>query len=358
MTGSQLLRRAAALIVGMGVLVLLAEATLRVLPVMQGNYAADARPEWPIRTLVPNRTFTYSNGWDLENIHHGRVNNFGYMAPFDYTPGSSGIVVIGDSYVEALMNDYHDTLQGTLPRYLRSREPVMAFGTSGADMPHYLGASYIVRQHFKPEWAVYVIGDGDFEGGFHADSGFYRWAPGRSPPIELVPEIKRSPLTKTLRTLALVRYIRGNLTLRISDLIGMNRAQPDEKTSACQPAALTARDAELASGFIAALPRALELPPERIILVFDADRRGIYAGRAENAEPCPKHATLIRKQLSTLAADRHMHVIDSWPIFERYFRETHRKLDFLPRDLHWNAAAHNLVAQEVARIVNGADATP
>jgi hypothetical protein len=353
-----LLRRSAAFLAGMAVLVLLAEVSLRVLPVVQGNYAADARPDWPIRTLVPNAAFTYSNGWDLENIHHGRINNFGYMAPFDYTPGSSGIVVIGDSYVEAMMNDYRDTLQGALPRYLRAPQAVMPFGTSGADMPHYLGASYVIREHFRPEWAVYVVSDGDFEGGFAADHGYYRWAPGRFPPIELVPEITRSSLAKTLRTVALVRYLRGNLTLRVSDVIGMNRAQPEPETeaSACKPAVLSARDEELAAAFVDALPRALQLGPERIILILDADRRGIYAGRAEDAEPCPTHATLIRKRLATLAMDRHIHVIDSRPVFERHYRTTHRKLDFLPRDLHWNAAAHDLMAQEVARIVNGENA--
>ena len=60
-------------------------------------------PSWPVHTMIPNSQYTYSTGWNLQNIHRGRINNYGYVAPFDYSPGSRQrtVAVFGDSYVEA-----------------------------------------------------------------------------------------------------------------------------------------------------------------------------------------------------------------------------------------------------------------
>ena len=69
---------------------LLLEGVLWLLPVLKGTYAADPRPSWPVHTMIPNSRYTYSTGWNLQNIHRGRINNYGYAAPFDYQPGSGG----------------------------------------------------------------------------------------------------------------------------------------------------------------------------------------------------------------------------------------------------------------------------
>ena len=48
-----------------------------------------------------------------------------------------------------------------------------------------------------------------------------------------------------------------------------------------------------------------------------------------------------------------LRVIDSYPIFRRYYAETGQGVDYLPFDLHWNATGHRLIAEEVARMING-----
>ena len=192
MKPSALISRTAALVAGIVGTLLLLEVVLRVLPVLSGTYAADPRPTWPIHTMIPNTSYTYSTGWNLQNIHRGRINNFGYASPNDYQPGRGGIAVFGDSYVEALMNEYADTLQGSLNEYLKTPRKVMSFGMSGAEMPDYLGTAAVVRDQFAPDWAVIVITLGDFTRGFSATPGYFEWAPDRSPPIRLKPEIHRS----------------------------------------------------------------------------------------------------------------------------------------------------------------------
>ncbi len=59
------------------------ELLLRVLPVPEGINAADAREEWPLRTLTPHQRYTHSTGWHLGNVRHGVTNDYGYVSPFD-----------------------------------------------------------------------------------------------------------------------------------------------------------------------------------------------------------------------------------------------------------------------------------
>src|SRR5262245_25733891 len=144
MTPKRFILRVSALLAGMGVMVVVLEILLRFMPILDGAYAADPNGKWPLHVLVPNSSYTFSVGWNASNLHRGRINNFGYVSPRDYTPGEAGIVVIGDSYIESLMNDYNETLQGELGRYLETAQPVLNFGMSGADMPHYLGTAEAV----------------------------------------------------------------------------------------------------------------------------------------------------------------------------------------------------------------------
>ncbi len=215
--------RTLAFAAGVPATLLLLEVAIRVSPVIAGTYAADPREQWPVHTMIPNTEYTYSTGWNLQNVHRGRINNYGYASPQDYQPGRGDIAVFGDSYIEAMMNDHADTLPGALNDYLRSPREVLSFGMSGAEMPDYLGVSSLVRREFSPEWAVFVITAGDFTNGFNAAPGFFEWDARQSPPIRLVPEIHRSELSKFSRTVGLVRYLRGNLLLRPGEMIKLRR---------------------------------------------------------------------------------------------------------------------------------------
>jgi hypothetical protein len=330
---------------------LVLEGLLRVLPVFGGLFAADPRPEWPIHTLIPNGQYTYSSGWNLQNVQGGRINNYGYLSPEDYRPGSGGIAVFGDSYIESVMNAYADTLQGALSEHLRTPRTIMNFGTAGAELPHYLGAADFVAREFNPEWAVFLITAGDFTRGFKADSGYFYWKPDRDPPIAFKPEPHRSELTKFVRSLALVRYLRGNLSFQVGNMVQWRRnVEPPRKD--CKPEVLSKQDETLLRGFVDYLPGALRLLPGRVVLVFDSDRKAIYAGRSqEEALRCAPRATLANERLKELARAHGMHVIDSYPVFQEYFRLHGRPLDRGPFDAHWNPTAHGLMAREVARII-------
>jgi hypothetical protein len=353
MTPLTLITRSLAFGAGVLATLLLLEASIRVLPVLAGSYAADPRDRWPVHTMIPNTQYTYSTAWTLQNVHHGRINNYGYASPHDYQPGRGDIAVFGDSYIEAMMNDYGDTLPGALNDYLDTPREVLSFGMSGAEMPDYLGTSALVRAEFSPDWAVFVITAGDFTNGFNAAPGYFEWDARQSPPIRLVPEINRSELAKFSRTVGLVRYLRGQLLFRPNEMIKLRRgADHAAGASACRDEVLSNKDEALLQAFAGELPRALQLPPARIILVFDADRRRIYAGARGNATPaCQVRALLANERLAGLARQAGMPVIDAEPVFRRHFEAGLGPLDRSPMDAHWNPAAHRLIAQEVARII-------
>lgn len=357
MTLKSLVTRTLAFMAGIGGTLLVLEGVSRLLPVLSGTYAADPRAAWPVHTMIPDSRFTYSTGWNLQNIRHGRINNYGYVAPFDYSPENAGrdeaIAVFGDSYVESQMNDYGDTLQGSLNEYLKSPRTVLNFGSAGAEMPDYLGTAPLVSREFSPQWAVFVITLGDFTRGFSAGPGYFKWQPDASPPVKLVPEIHRSASGKWLRTVGLIRYLRGNLSLRPEELIRLRRgAEVAQTAGPCRNEVLSKEDESLLEAFVHELPKALALPPGRVIMVFDSDRKAIYAGKTRaEVRKCLPRAAAANERLQKLAEQAGIRVIDSYPVFERHFAARKGPLDRSPLDAHWNPAAHRLMAQEVARVI-------
>jgi hypothetical protein len=348
--------RAFAFGIGVVASLLLLEGLIRVLPVTNGTYAADPRPEWPAHVMIPNSSYTLSTGWNLRNVHHGHINNYGYASPHDYERGQADVAVFGDSYIEALMNDYRDTLSGSLNDYLRQKRRVLTFGMSGAEMPDYLGVAELVGPEFSPKWGVIVITGDDFIHGFHASPGYFKWDASRSPPIRLVPELHRSRLLKFTRTVGLLRYLRGNLSFQPSEVIKLRRgADHAAGTTTCRDEILSKDDGVLLEAYAKALPQALRIPPQRLILVFDADRRSIYAGAPPGtaAGGCRTRSMLANERLATLAKAAGMHVIDTDPLFRRHFEAGRGPLDRSPLDAHWNPAAHRLVARAVAGVIEG-----
>jgi hypothetical protein len=346
----QILLGCGALLLGICFALGILELTLRFLPVFSGEVAADPDRDWPAHHMIPNSTYVYSAGWNLENVRRGRINNMGYVAPFDYFAGTSGIVVIGDSFIESVMNPYRETLQGALPSFLEEPALVMNFGISGATLAHDIGVAGLVGQRFTPRWAIAVVTHGNFIGGFKPSPGYYHWVLGPHTSVELTPETKKGFILKFFRGLSLTGYVRANLG---ADLGRLFRNRNREVPTPCAPADLTASDKQLIAYFADELPARLKLPSSHIILVFDTDRDAIYLGKSALAMGrCVNRDDQARRLLTTVAIRRGINVIDIDPVFRAYFALTGKYLDYSPIDAHWNGAAHILAAREVARVIN------
>lgn len=337
---------------GAALLLVTLELGLRLLPIQNGLAAADASPDWPTHHLLANVHYTFSDAWNLRNVHHGDTNNMGYVAPFAYLRGSRGIAVVGNSFIEGLMNDYRDTLQGQLAERVAAAPEILNFGVSGASLPDYLGLGRMVSRRFNLQWVVILVVGGDFINGFTPRSGYFGWSAGNMPPVQLTPEPVHGRAAKLLRSLAIVRYIRGNLRFNLGHFLHTSaRGAPQ----ACVREGLAAGDADLIAAFADSLPAAYGLPPSRVILVFDSDRAELYRSHgASSASRCPTRDTVALDTLAAAAASRGEHVIRMEPVFAAWYRTTGRRLDYSPIDYHWNDMAHRLAAAEVARVINRA----
>ncbi len=353
MTNTQRARFMASIFAGLFAFLAGAEALLWLLPTPAGRVAADPDPSWPAHRSQPNRNYVHSLAWDLENAQRGRVNNFGYVAPFDYADGAEVGVVIGDSFIEGAMNPYQNMLQARLADGLAMpMSQIYNFGTPGAGLPHYLGVARLIGQRFRPKWAVVLVVEGDFAEGFSSGPGLFQWSDDGDF-IRIIPEAQKSRWVKLFRESRLVNYLRGNLkfTPRALFTDGFRH----DAIADCKPASLSKRDQLLLSKFVVDLPAALRLQPDHVVLAFDSDRQEIYRGA--DGPRCANQDALAREWLKTAAAEAGLAVVDTRDLFLRSWRETGRKLDRMPIDDHWNSLAHKIVANAVANRIRALSTT-
>src|SRR5215472_12708068 len=144
---------------------LLAELTLRLLPVSTGLHLLPVNAAEPVARFAPNRDFIYSRGWNLGHVNHGHVNNDGFVNNQDYDSNDSRplLAIVGDSYIEAEMVPYGDTVQGRLATEVGMAGRVYSFGGSGAPLSQYIvWAAYAAQKYHPRGIAITVVGN-DFD---------------------------------------------------------------------------------------------------------------------------------------------------------------------------------------------------
>lgn len=122
-------------ILGATLLLLVAEVTLRVLPVStssQVGYYIDP----VILTYPPHHSWTVANSWDLRNSQSHRSNNAGFVADHDFQWKPEAVALIGDSLVESAMLSAPDRPGAQLEKALNGR-PVFAMGGPGSSLLDY-----------------------------------------------------------------------------------------------------------------------------------------------------------------------------------------------------------------------------
>src|SRR5262249_59680472 len=122
------------------VVLAVAEIVLHFLPVSSGLRAVTVTADDPVFHFTPNREFLHSTGWDMHNINRGRINNAGFVNNQDYRRDDPSplLAVVGDSYIEARMVPFVDTLQGRLSRNRSGRSRVLSVPAGVAPLQQYL----------------------------------------------------------------------------------------------------------------------------------------------------------------------------------------------------------------------------
>ncbi len=346
--------------------VLLLELILRFLPVSeeldndQPITAAD-----PIRRFRPDATITWSRGFDFHLVNTVRTNNYGFVNDQNYDPSDTRplLTVIGDSYVEAPMLPYVQTLHGLLAAHIAPKGRVYSFGSSGSALAQYLAYATYARDVFHPAGMAFVIVGNDFDEGLLAYrqwAGFHYFArqPDGSLELQLVEYRPRHATifhsigsALGLDKSALVRYLRCNLPelqarLRspfqgakddLSRYVGQTEARADEERL---------RDArEAVDVFLARIPQASGLPRERLLFVLDGARPHLYHPQAlQQAEQ--SFFVQMRNYFLEQARALGHECLDMQPVFQTRRDSPDVRFEF-PRDGHWNSQGHALAAEEV-----------
>jgi len=194
-----------------------AELFLRFLPYSEGLRAQDVTSEQPVFRFAPNRTSTFSEDWNFNQLNRVRVNNDGFVNDADYDPAQKTplIAIIGDSYIEALMVPFRETIQGRLPASLKDKGRAYSFAASGAGLPQYLVWARHARDAYRPDVFLINIIPNDFAESLHSrehSPGFWRFdrnADGTA--AWKLTEYRPSLTRRMMRQSALAMYLTQNV---------------------------------------------------------------------------------------------------------------------------------------------------
>lgn len=352
-----LLALTAILISIVGTLVV-AEIVLRFLPVNEGLRAQPVNAENPIFRFQPNRTSIWSEGWNFESVNHVHVNNDGFINDQDYDPQPSTplIAVIGDSYIEAGMVPFPETIGGRLEADLRGRGRVYTFAASGAGLTQYLVWADYARRQYRPDAFIINVISNDFsESLWHRGQspGFHHFQrmPDGSAVIRRVdynPSFWRLLLRHSTLAMYLITNMKVQQALNFSvQSLGAN----DKRWSSNVPYESTevafADYRWAVDRFFDALPAATGVAPGRIVLVFDALRPDLY-DPALLADAERGTWGVMRAYVMEQARARNIGTVDLQPAFNADYAREGRRFEF-PHDGHWNSLGHELATQEIEK---------
>ncbi len=338
-----------------------AELALRFFPVYRGLYFQDVRNASDLFRAQPNRSVPFSRDWNFNLANTRRVNDLGFVNDEDYAEDGDRplVAVVGDSYIEAMMVPYGETVYGRLAERHGDLLDVRSYGFSGAPLSQYLSwIGFATREQGADYLLINVVGND-----FHESLARYKRGPGfwhyqerdGELKLELVP-FERSTLSKLLGWSYLVNYslyhLRAPQTLsglvaRLSRpsapsgkaprFVGNTERRVDDRRTALSIRAIEA--------FFRDLPGYAGLPVERIVFVVDAIRAQIY-GDLSADEAAASYFGQMRRAFMKRAVALGYGVVDLQEKFESAFARDGRRFEY-PMDGHWNGYAHGLVAEAI-----------
>jgi len=340
------------------VCLLAAEIVLRFLPVSTGLRSMPVTAADPVLHFTPNRPFVNSLGWTMHNVVHGRVNNAGFVNDQDYVrDGPPLIAVIGDSFIEAQMVRYAESLQGRLATALTPKFRVYSFAGSGAPLSQYLiWAGFAVKEYGARAVVINVVGN-DFDeslSAYRLGPGFWQYAPGAGSALELkLTPHRAGALISLARHSALARYVIINLGIQ-NRLFGIRwlgemifgkpaKAQPRYagNTDASVDAARVRDSLAAIDAFFRDLSDRVGLPPDRVLFTLDGFRNADAAREGQGT-----YFDLMRRAFIEKATAKGYEVVDLDTRFIPRHARTGESFEFTD-DNHWNAAGHEVAFEAV-----------
>jgi hypothetical protein len=336
---------------------LCAEIALRFLPYDEGLRAETVSETAPVFRFTPNRTATLSQDWDFKLVNRVRVNNAGFVNDHDYdaTATSPLLAVVGDSFIQASIVPYAETVQGRLAAAVAGRGRVYSFAASGAGLPQYLAWIRHARDTYRPQALLINIIPNDFDESLHwygRSPGFWRFERRPDGGAAMALTAYEPSLTRRiLRRSALAMYLTQNMRVQVLlDINVQNLGAHDRRwvgnIEAIQPAQKIADYRWAIDRFLDLLPEASGVANDRVVLSFDSFRPGIYEGGEELAFAERSSWSELRRYFMAEAARRGHETVDLDPRMRSDFARNGRRFE-PPTDSHWNGEGHRVLAESV-----------
>jgi hypothetical protein len=345
---------------GLMLVILMLEITLRFLPVNEGSYLLPVDQQNPIWRFQPNRTFTWSSGWNFSIVNRVKTNNYGFVSDIDYseTETSPLIGIVGDSYVEAIMVPFPETISGRLAEHLKNEFRVYSFARSGAPLSQYLIYAEYARARFRPNGVIIVVVGNDFDESFMK----YAYEPGHhhfleKPNGELV--LKRIDYSPTLakriaRKSALTRYLMLHLGVLHFPQRFRNFITTDNQNALYVGQTLRNGDSErltlskkAVDAFFDRLPVMSGLSPTEVLFVIDGIRPDLYDEKlVDMAEG--SFFDVMRKYFIAEATLGGYEVVDMQSWFSEHYKMHGKRFEY-PTDGHWNGLGHKVVFDAISQ---------
>ena len=341
-----------------------AEVVLRFFPVEVSARTMALNAENSVLRAPPNTRFSHSVGWNFRHPNSGRVNNDGFFNDQDYSREGPRplIAVIGDSYVEAKMVPYEQTIQGRLAKNIGKFGRAYSFALSGAPLSQYLAWSSYARESYAPDAMIVVVVGNDFDESrvkYMIRDGFYHYAEDGDGVLRLrLTEYNPSFWRIFMVESALARYLAFHLRVRESwarlkgKVMAFFRPAGDRNapryvgnTQAATSAKRQRHSIAVVDAFFRDLPQRSGLRPERILILLDGLRPSIYEPEKEVAER-KSYFAKMRDYVIRTAAEHGYPVIDLHEVFEADYQQNEQRFEF-DIDAHWSGYGHGVVARAV-----------
>lgn len=335
------------LVIGLVLAAAGAELILRPFPVSTGYDLGAVDAKNPVVRGSAFFHYTYSRGWSFHLENSGVLNNYGYRASYDYVPDPRALAVVGNSFVQADAINPRDTMAERLG--VLAGRPAYALGADGSSLADYLATAGWAADTFGTHLVLVLLTTGDLSHSCRAEAGKYylRFDEGVIS-MRLIHRAPPSRLKRLLNASKLFRYAFDNLRVSANWPRGWRRddngpQDPNDiasNTRVSSDGCTGAAFEDAATRFLIASFRDFQTTHEaRVIFVLAPGYRReqhIAAGGIRDIDGFAARA----EQAGFLIVR-----LDS--AFDAALRAGTR-LDFLPIDGHWTAAANAIAAQGAA----------